>query len=166
MSLLGSATLPVVRGLMLSLCLTATATAQVHYHNDGNPWKQRANGGPDAQVDGWYYNLGITGIRVQLLEDQPRHLLVKHVFPDSPASRRVQVGDHIVGAGGTDFETDHQNGYGMDKFGPQGPIFDFAQALEACQEKSKKGRLELSLLRSGKQRDITLKVGTKYGKFS
>ena len=47
------------------------AAAQVHYHPDGQPWKQRAAGGPDAEVDGWYYNLGITGLRVELVEEAP-----------------------------------------------------------------------------------------------
>ncbi len=58
--------------------------AQVHYYENGGPWKQRASRGPDAEVDGWYYNLGITGIRVMLMEDAPKHLLVKHVFAGTP----------------------------------------------------------------------------------
>ena len=58
------------------LFLMTTVTAQVHYHKDGNPWKQRTRRGPDAEVDGWYYNLGITGIRVELIEDAPDELLL------------------------------------------------------------------------------------------
>lgn len=150
----------------LVLGTSTVASAQVHYHEDGNPWKQRARSGPDAEVDGWYYNLGISGLRVELMADEPTHLLVKHVLEGSPAERKVQVGDVLVGAGGAAFETPHKNGYGMDRFGPEGPILDFAQALEACQSKEGKGRLELSLVRGEKPREVRLHVGTKYGVYS
>ena len=36
----------------------------------------------------------------------------------------------IVGAGGRRFSTEHQNGYGEKVFGPDGPILEFARALE------------------------------------
>ena len=52
------------------LLLFPTASAQVHYHENGQPWRQRARRGPDAVVEGWYYNLGITGLRAQLVADQ------------------------------------------------------------------------------------------------
>ena len=157
---------------LLLTCLTVLsvlslpAVAQVHYYPDGNPWTQRADGGPDAEVDGWYYNLGITGLRVQLVEEAPKHLLVKHVFADGPAARKVRVGDFIVGAGAEPFATAHRNGYGMDVFGPEGPILDFAKALEASQGAEGKGRLELTLLRDGKEVEVTLAVGQKYGTFA
>ena len=38
----------------------------------------------------------------------------------------------------------------MEVFGPEGPILDFATALEASQAKAQKGRLTLDLLRDGK----------------
>ena len=84
---------------LLASIFAGSAAAQVHYHADGNPWKQRAGAGPDAEVDGWYYNLGVTGLRVQLVEESSRQLLVKHVFADTPASKKVRIGDVIVGAG-------------------------------------------------------------------
>jgi len=152
--------------LLSSIALAAPGFAQVHYQPHGAPWTRRANKGPDAEVDGWYYNLGITGMRVQLIEDAPTHLLVKHVFADTPAARKVRVGDVIVGAGGKRFETEHRNGYGMDRFGPDGPIEDFARALESSQGKELKGRLALSLLRDGKAKDVELKVGKRYGVFA
>ena len=40
--------------------------SQVHYKEDGKPWSNRTTKGPDAAVPGWFYNLGITGIRAQL----------------------------------------------------------------------------------------------------
>tara|TARA_R110002096_G_scaffold73769_5_gene174810 strand:+ start:752 stop:2260 length:1509 start_codon:yes stop_codon:yes gene_type:complete len=145
---------------------STSAFAQVHYHPNGAPWSQRASDGPDAEVPGWYYNLGVTGIRVELVADAPKHLVVRHVFGDSPAAKQVRVGDVIVGAGGAPFATDHKNGYGMDVFGPDGPILEFAVALEACRTKSGKGRLSLQLLRDDEPLEVTLKLETKSGTYS
>ncbi|MCP4769903.1 MAG: PDZ domain-containing protein [Planctomycetes bacterium] len=144
----------------------APLAAQVHYQPGGSPWNQRAHDGPDSEVPGWYYNLGITGIRVELTEDAPEWLLVKYVFEDSPAHKKVKVGDLIAGAGGKFFSTPHQNGYGMDKFGPDGPIADFAEALEACQRKKANGKLDLNIVRDGKQKKVPLSIGKKYGAFA
>jgi hypothetical protein len=44
-------------------CQASAALAQVHYHDNNSPWGQRA----DAEVPGWFYNLGITGLRAQLV---------------------------------------------------------------------------------------------------
>lgn len=157
--------------LLAALCASCfvlasgRATAQVHYHKDGRPWKIQTRRGPDAEVPGWYYNLGITGLRVQLLAERPKALLVKHVFAGTPADRRVQVGDLIVGVQGRRFVEAHQNGYGMKVFGPKGPIFEFAQALEACQSKQAGGRLSLQLERDGQREEARLRVSTKYGQF-
>ncbi|MFN3240504.1 MAG: DUF6288 domain-containing protein [Planctomycetota bacterium] len=150
------------------LLLGLPAVAQVHYHPDGRPWKQKANDGPDQVVDGWYYNLGVTGIRVELIEAAPTHLVVRHVFDGSPAARRLRVGDHIVGAAGKPFVEPHRNGYGMKVFGAHGPIRDFADALEAALggKGRAKGRLQLSLLRDGKPIDVTLKLGAKHGAYA
>jgi hypothetical protein len=147
------------------LFLMTTASGQVHYHKDGNPWKQRAGRGPDAEVDGWYYNLGITGIRVELVADAPDELLVKHVFEGSPADRKVKVGDQILGAAERPFEGYHQNGYGMEKFGAEGPISEFAVALEESQSKAGKGKLKLSLRRESEKLSVELNVGQRYGSY-
>ena len=161
---------------VIVLFVASITSAQVHYHKNGAPWNNKASKGPDAEVDGWFYNLGITGIRVILTEESPNFLLVKHVFKGSPASGRIKVGDYIVGAGGERFATAHRNGYGMDKFGAHGPIEDFAMALEAAQSRKGRGALHLEIRRdkaprSGKKpgslfKDVTLKVGRKYGVFS
>jgi len=151
--------------LIFTVLLSPTAAAQVHYHPDGNPWKQRASSGPDAEAPGWYYNLGPTGLRVELVEEEPTVLVVRHVLPDSPAARRVEVGDRIVGAGGREFETPHRNGYGMAVFGPTGPIEDFASALEASYGREAKGRLELELRREGERRSLSLKLGVRQPAF-
>ena len=83
--------------LASSVLLTLSAAqGQVHYHKDGRPWNQSAERGPDGDVPGWFYNLGITGIRVQLTADAPKHLLVKYVFEGTPAHEKVRPGDVIV----------------------------------------------------------------------
>ncbi len=156
---------PILAALVL-LAIVSSASAQVHYHGSGQPWTQRANAGPDAEVPGWFYNLGITGLRVELVEDAPRALVVRYVFPESPAHGAVQVGDHIVGAGGAPFMEPHQNGYGMEVFGARGPVGEFAAALEAAQTKAGKGRLELRLERGEERLERTLKVGKDYGAFA
>lgn len=155
--------------ILVLAALTADALpAQVHYYEDGRPWSQRAASGPDHVVDGWFYNLGVTGIRVELVADAPTHLVVRHVFEGSPAANKVRVGDHIVGAGGWGFFEEHRNGYGMKVFGPYGPIYDFAQALEKAlgSKGKKKGRLALSLERDGKQQEVRLKLDAKHGTYS
>ncbi len=152
--------------ILATACLLGAPRAQVHYHKDGRPWSQKARSGPDAEVDGWFYNLGITGIRVELVADAPRHLLVRHVFDGSPAHRKVRVGDYITGAGGTPFQQDHQNGYGTDVFGARGPIGEFAAHLEQAQTTEGRGRLRVNLLRDGKQLEATLRIGQRHGAFS
>jgi hypothetical protein len=125
-----------LRNALAMLVLSVTAVpllAQVHYHPDGRPWSQKAGNGPDREVPGWYYNLGVTGLRVELVETAKTHLVVRHVFAGSPAAKRIQIGDHIVGAYGKSFQEPHRNGYGMKVFGPHGPILDFANALEKAE---------------------------------
>ncbi len=142
------------------------AEAQVHYHADGQPWRQRASSGPDAEVPGWYFHLGLAGLRVELVASDPTHLVVRHVFAGSPAAGSVQLGDHLVSAAGRRFATPHQNGYGMKVFGPGGPLLDLADALEACQGPDRDGRLALELQRDGKTVPATLAIGQRFGTFS
>ena len=59
------------------IAMAVPLVAQVHYHPDGQPWRQRAGDGPDAEVPGWYYNLGRTGLRVELVAEAPTHLVVR-----------------------------------------------------------------------------------------
>jgi len=157
---------PALRTLLAFAFLTAPCLAQVHYFKDGRPWSNRAGSGPDAVVGGWYYNLGITGIRVELTEDAPRELLVRHVFEDSPAHGRVRVGDSLTGSGGGAFREAHQNGYGTEVFGARGPIREFAEALERAQTKEGRGKLELAIRRGDEEIAVTLDVGRTYGAFS
>ncbi len=150
----------------LLFSLTAPVQAQVHHHPDGRPWKNAARNGPNAAVPGWFYNLGTTGMRVELSDDRPEHLLVRYVFVDRPAHRKVRAGDWILGAGDKRFDTPHKNGYGMGRFGPEGPILDFAVALEKAQSAKGKGRLGLRIERDGERREVSLNLGRAVDPFS
>lgn len=147
------------------LCLAAPLEAQVDYGKD-SPWDQRAASGPDAKVPGWFYNLGITGLRAQLVAEEPKALLIKYVFPKSPADGRVKIGDLVVGAGGQMFKEKHRNGYGEKVFGADGPISELAKVLEECQSAGRKGKLSLTLRRGKEIVEVELDVGQKYGTYS
>ncbi|MCK5942855.1 MAG: hypothetical protein KAI24_12840 [Planctomycetes bacterium] len=152
--------------LACALLAPSFAAAQVHYHPDGRPWKQRAGSGPDRVVDGWYYNLGVTGIRVELVENAPTHLVVRHVFDGSPATGKVRVGDHIVGANGARFTEPHRNGYGMKVFGPHGPILAFAEALDAALGGADRRRLDLTIERGSAELEVKLKLSRQHGTYA
>lgn len=156
---------PVLLSCLAAFMFVAQAGAQVAYQ-DGNPWRQRANEGPDAQVPGWYYNLGITGIRAELIADQPKALRVRYVFPKTPASGKVRADDLIVGVAGKPFKEAHRNGYGMDVFGAHGPIREFAYALEACTAEAGSGRLQLKIKRGSDLIDVELGFGKKIGSYA
>lgn len=152
-------------GLLLGL-LTGPLAAQVHYHDHGGPWNQRASSGPDAEVPGWYYNLGRTGLRVELRQERPTDLLVRYVFPESAADGKVEVGDWIVGIGNKGWKEPHQNGYGMDVFGPDGPISAFAEAIDRAYDSKAAGKLVLRVEREGKTNKVELKLDRKAGRFA
>ncbi len=144
---------------------TAPLSAQVHYEGD-RPWSQSASSGPDAEVPGWYYNLGLTGIRAELVPDHPKALLVKYVFPNTPAHQLVKVDDLIIGVNKKKFTQKHLNGYGMEVFGADGPVAELAEALEECQGRSGGGKLQLMLQRGKETVKADLKIDTQYGSYS
>lgn len=146
-------------------CGVLPAAAQVHY-TDGRPWNQTASNGPDAQVPGWYYNLGITGLRAELVEDDPKALVIRYVLPKTPASGKIKINDRIVGVNGKAFKEAHKNGYGMDVFGADGPISELAAALEASLSKEAGGNLPLLVKRDGEVIEVELSLGTKLGSYS
>ena len=155
-----------VRAVFVSLaCWPVVSLAQVDYR-DGHPWDQRARSGPDAQVPGWYYNLGVTGLRAELVADSPKALVVRYVFEKTPASGKVQVNDKIVGVNGKAFEHAHRNGYGMDIFGGDGPVKELADALEACTAKNGTGKLTLMVERGDKPLDVELRFNKRLGSYA
>ena len=145
--------------------ISAPLIAQVDYEN-GRPWNERAKSGPDAKVPGWFYNLGITGIRAELVAKEPKVLVVKYVFPNTPASGLIQINDRIIGAEGKLFQHAHRDGYGMEVFGADGPVSELADALESCQGKSGTGRLPLMVKRARKTITVDLPIDKKYGSYS
>ncbi|MDP6963954.1 MAG: hypothetical protein QGF46_07300, partial [Planctomycetota bacterium] len=56
------------------VALSGYCRAQVHYTDGGSPWNQTVETGPDKDVPGWFYNCGITGIRVELIKEVPTSL--------------------------------------------------------------------------------------------
>ncbi len=140
--------------------------AQVHYGENGlrHPWRETTKRGPDAEVPGWYYQLGLTGLRAELIANQPKALLVRHVFKNTPSSNLVKVGDIITGAGGKAFQKPHINGTDTGTHGAQGPVSEMAEALELCQQNS--GILDLNITRKSKNIKVTLNIGKTYGSYS
>jgi len=152
-------------GVLLLAGIALPAAGQVHYTDD-RPWSQKANDGPDKDVPGWFYNLGITGVRAELVADDPKTLVVRYVFPKTPASGKIKTGDRIVGVHGKGFKDAHKNGYGMKVFGADGPISELAEALEACLTKEAGGKLPLLVKRGGEIIEVELSLGTKLGSYS
>lgn len=154
---------------VIGLCVACPGIAlfaQVDYHSKDNPWGRRTKSGPDAEVPGWFYNLGITGLRAQLIAEEPKALLIKYVFPESPASDIIREGDLIVGAGEELFQEEHRNGYGEKVFGAHGPVSEFAKSLEECQGNKGNGWLSVAIKRDGETKEVQLDVGKRYGAFS
>ena len=152
--------------LVAALLFARPAEAQVHYFTSGWPWSAQATSGPDAAVPGWFYNLGITGLRIELVPGAPKHMVVRYVIPGSPADGLIAVGEHIVGTGSTYFVQPHQNGYGPAVFGAQGPVGEFAVALEATQGTTGNGKLGVRVSDGTTERNVLLDIGQKYGAYT
>jgi len=156
-----------VYGLLILLAACAVCTpASALISGDGATWRKTTKTGPDAHVPGWFINLGITGARAKIPDDQPKVLEVTYVFKDTPAAGRLALGDKIIGANGKRFTTAHKFGYGVGKFGYEGPMMEFGNALEASQGKILKGRLAIEIVRDGQSKRVDLKLPTKYGQYS
>jgi len=133
---------------------------------DRPPWdKLTTKVGPDAEVPGWYINLGITGARAMITPEEPTKLLVMFVFKDTPAFGKLEKGDKIIGANDRAFLTPHKFGYGMGKFGYEGPMMDFGNALEESQGR-RAGKLVLEVLRGDQKLKAQVQLTTRYGSFS
>lgn len=150
-------------GSLLAILLMMTVPAR---GLDRPPWdKLTTQVGPDAEVPGWYINLGITGARAMITQEEPTNLLVMFVFKDTPAFGKLEKGDKIIGANDHAFVTPHKFGYGMGKFGYEGPMMDFGNALEESQGK-RAGKLVLEVLRGDQKLKAEMQLGTKHGSFS
>jgi Family of unknown function (DUF6288) len=150
---------------LLALTLSCLPVAAQVDYDGAYPWSQTTGFAPDNAVPGWFYNLGITGMRVQLDPAAPRTLVVKHVFPGTPAAAAgIQVNDVITGVEGQPFTADHQDGYGEEIFGARGPIGEFGIALDDAQGVD--GLLGVTLTRGVGTLNLVLDVGQEYGSYS
>lgn len=114
----------------------------------------------------WPINLGITGALGDLKPDAPTTIVITHILPDTPAHGQLKVGDKIIGVNGRPFKTPHKFGYGMQKFGYEGPLMDFGNALEESQGTKLNGKFTLDILRGSTKKTVELKLSTKWGQFS
>ena len=114
----------------------------------------------------WPINLGVTGALGDLKPDAPKTIVVTEVLPNTPAAGNLEVGDKIVGVNGRRFRTAHKFGYGMDKFGYEGPLMDFGNALEESQGANRKGSLVVEIERGDARREVEMLLPTKYGQFA
>jgi hypothetical protein len=150
----------------ISLLIVSLAMAIPAWGLDRPPWdKLITKVGPDAEVPGWYINLGITGARAMITQEEPTKLLVMFLFKNTPAFGQLEKGDKIVGANDRAFVTPHKFGYGMGKFGYEGPMVDFGIALEESQGE-RGGKLVLDVLRGDRKLKAEVQLTTRYGSFS
>ncbi|MHC4939973.1 MAG: DUF6288 domain-containing protein [Planctomycetota bacterium] len=122
-------------------------------------YERTTNVGPDKEVGGWFINFGRTGARAKLLPAEPTKLVIAYVFPRTPASKALAVGDRIVGVNGKRFATPHKFGYGMDVFGYDGPLKDLGEAME-------QGPITVTVERGQTTFEARLKLSAKDAAFS
>jgi hypothetical protein len=160
--------------VLLALFISQQAHA-IHVGANDLPYGQSVDHPLDSAVNekyggkAFFMNLGPTGIRARIDPDAPRAFKVTYVFQDdkSPAKGKIAIGDHIVGANGKNFSTDH--GFHRKRAGArgwQGPPFELALAIEDSQGKD--GLLELTVLKGGVDRNretVTLQL-EPVGRFS
>lgn len=120
--------------------------------------KEKSEDDTEKKVGGWYFNLGITGARAKLYRDR-KSFEVTYVFEDTPADKKLKIGDVIFGANGKEFETVYTEEYGED-----GPLIDFGNALEESQGPKAKG-LDLAVMREGEKINVNLKISKQFGQF-
>ena len=149
-------------GALAALLFVQSAWAIVDPDNMGR-WTKPVNRGPDKEVPGFLVNLGPTGARAILKETS---FVVKYVFPKSPANKKLNIDDEIIGVNGKMFTTKHIFGkqYGMGyKVGYEGPIMDFGNAIEDSEGSN--GILKLTVLRKGKKTIVNVPLRA-IGRFS
>lgn len=151
--------------------LLASSASAVNEKKDGWPWNIKLHGWHDREVaedlgQGWFLNVGPTGIRAQITHKEPKYFTVKYVFRNSPAHGHIKIGDIIVGANGTRMNEAHQfgrNGKGPTGWG--GPMAEMAPLIEDSQASD--GTLELIVWKSGNPQDeavvpITIKPKPRF----
>ena len=144
------------------LCFVFFAPFAAHgVHEKGDwPWNLKLHGWHDREVaeelgQGWFLNVGPTGIRAQITHEHPEYLTVRYVFRKSPAQGVVSINDVIVGANGKRFNVPHTFGRRGDakNAGWAGPMTEMAEQIEESQ--GAEGKLEL-IVWSGENRSNCL----------
>jgi hypothetical protein len=95
-------------------------------------------------------NLGPTGARAIITKNS---FIVRYIFKDSPAVGRLHLGDEIVGVFGKPFDP---NAMPIQRFGYEGPIMEFGQAIEKAEGKD--GKLILNVTREAKLVEVTINL--------
>jgi len=150
-------------GILVAMLPSGSGWAIIDSDNQGQ-WSKPTKRGPDKEVPGFLVNLGPTGARAILKE---RSFVVKYVFPQSPAYKKLDIDDEIVGVNDKMFRTKHIFGkqYGMGyKVGYEGPIMDFGNAIEDSEGRD--GVLKLTVIRNGKQTTVRIRLAAvgRFGK--
>ena len=112
--------------------------------------------GPDAKVPGFLVNMGPTGARGILTRSS---LIVKHIFPGSPADGKLQLNDVVYGVFGKEFSNHFFNEDQKDvpSNGIRGPIFDMGMGIERA-ESSYDGKLKLMVQRKNARLEIDVQL--------
>ena len=140
------------------LCSTGDLQAVRNEDNQGR-WAKPTNSGPDAAVPGFLINMGPTGAR-GILKD--RSYLVQYIFPKSPASDVLQIGDEVYGANGKKFAAHTFSGTNI-KIGLEGPLQDLGLAIEDSEGKD--GVLELMITRESEKLEVKIQL-EQLGRFA
>jgi hypothetical protein len=151
-------------------CVIASPAAAVYEKADGFPWNLKLHGYHDRELaeklgEGFFMNVGPTGIRAQITHKHPSAFTVRFVFSKSPAAGKVKAGDVIVGANGKYMTTAHQFGR-RTVTGWDGPMKSMAILIEDAQGKD--GKLELIVWPNGSKKDekkVEIQIATP-GRFS
>jgi len=113
-------------------------------------WSKPGGDAPDKEVPGWLVNLGPTGARAIITKTS---FIVRYIFKDSPAVGRLNLGDEIVGVFGKPFNPKLAP---TGRFGYDGPIMEFGQAIEKAEGKD--GKLILNVTRESKTVEVTINL--------
>lgn len=158
---------------IFSILLPAAVPALAVNEKGDWPWNLKLHGWHDREVaeelgQGWFLNVGPTGIRIQITHENPQYLTVRYVFKKSPAHGVVAINDIIVGANGKKFTEPHTFGRrgAAKKSGWEGPMTDMAMQIEESQ--GAEGKLELIVWPGGdKSKETKVIVPIEpIGKFS
>jgi hypothetical protein len=133
----------------------ASPAGAVYEKADGFPWNLKLHGYHDRELaeklgEGFFMNVGPTGIRAQITHKYPTAFTVRFVFSNSPASGKIKAGDVIVGANGRYMQVPHQFGR-RTVTGWEGPMKEMAKHIEDAQGED--GKLELIVWPNGSKKD-------------